>query len=546
MHLKDHFQAFLKWIKNEQKEDYRLKLLSILKDTSLINNVNQLEELIDSISEAYANAVDLWLYDYQILLRSWKAIEDDKNFSENVRKANALYHQMKILFRTTLIESLVKYQVLPAYGFPVDLLRLHVHIKDPKTKQMEYPITGEKYKFDRSASLALAEYIPGSTVLAGGKQIRSRGLLKHWAGKAIDEGIGLRGFYREDSEGLFEYTLGTTQPNVEDKSNYTHGKLLFPKFGFTTAMWDPPSRVGSDLERVGRQCNQGLKFSSDEQKITKIENFADIKNLTALYQSDGEVLATNKGKEGQGFMICLKCGYAESQPRNMSNEVPKGFRHHTSIFQPDEQNSCWSKEDRSGRHPMLEGETLAARHISDILMLDFANYLKRSDYLHRHIAITLTQALRVAGAKMLDIDPREIGFLNTFPSKVDQSYLSVVLFDTMTGGSGHVFELLKESRNWLEYSRQILQTGLQSSNSDDRQNFKAILIPDNAMILSEIRSDAIKLTEQFLRTLLEGGGFDLESPRKTKVQTKSRRKTMSKEERIAESKKVETLPLNRL
>lgn len=132
---------------------------------------------------------------------------------------------------------------------------------------------------------------------------------------------------------------------------------------------------------------------------------------------------------------------------------------------------------------------------------------------------------------MLDIDPREIGFLNTFPSKVNQSYLSVVLFDTMTGGSGHVFELLKENRDWLEETRKLLHTSLQCSNSDDRQNFKAILIPDNAIILSQVCSDAINLTEQFLQTILEGGSFDEKFSSKTKIRTRSRGKTLSKEER---------------
>ncbi len=535
--LKDHFTAFLFWIKEERKQDYKLKLANVLKLTPLEAALDQFEKLLDTVSETFTNAIDAWLSDYQILLDSWKKLEDHRSLAENVRKANALYHQMKILYHTTLIESFVKYQVLPAYGFPVDLLKLHVHERKSKTKQIGYPSSNEKYKFERSAPLALAEYVPGSTILAGGKQIRSRGLLKHWAGKAINEGIGLRGFYQEDQDGLFDYTIGALQPSSSESTGCNQGNLLFPKFGFTTAMWDPPSRIGSDLERVGYQRTQGLKFSKDEQKITKIENYAEIKGLIALYQSDGEVLATNKGDDGQGFMICLKCGYAMSQPKDMGNKIPKSFLYHSSIFQTDENTSCWNPDERSGRHSMLEHETLAARHITDILMLDFVNYLRRGDVLHKDIALTLTQALRVTGARLLNIDPREIGFLNTFPSQADQAYLSIVLFDTMTGGSGHVFELLKEGRNWLEQTRKLLENSLSCSKNDDRQNFKAILIPDNAAILSEVPGDSIKNTEEFLRVILEGSTFDLSSPESTKAKSKAKRRTLSKEERIEKASK---------
>jgi DEAD/DEAH box helicase domain-containing protein len=538
VNLKYHFSAFLLWIKNERKDQYIPRLNKVLEGTTIKVNPSQFNIILDDVSEIFTNAIESWLADYKILFESWNHIEDYRDFSENVRKANALYHQMKILYRTTLIEALVKYQVLPAYGFPVDLLRLHVHQKKTNSKKIEY-VDSSKYKFERGASLALAEYVPGSVILAAGKQIRSKGVLKHWAGKNINEGIGLRGQYIESDDGHFEYETGGLQPSFQDSLNVTNfngGRLLFPKFGFTTAMWDPPSRVGADLERVGHQCNQGLKFSKDESKIYTEKNYASIKDLSIFYQSDGEILAINRGNDNAGFMICLKCGYSESQSRDSNHKIPKGFLSHSSIFQTDEKFRCWDESERSKNHPVLENETLAAKHITDILMLDFSGFLKRDDSLHRFIAITLTQALRVAGAKILDIDPREIGYLNTYPSRISSSdSLSIVLFDVMTGGSGHVYELMKASRNWLQETHELLDKALSSGNDDDRQNFKTILTPDNASILSDVPRDSIKMTAKFLETILNGAPFELCSSGPVKTKTKSRRK--SKEERIAKSAK---------
>jgi hypothetical protein len=45
----------------------------------------------------------------------------------------------------------------------------------------------------------------------------------------------------------------------------------------------------------------------------QLDNFAGIRHLTAELCEGGEMLAYNNGDKENGFVICTRCGYAESE-----------------------------------------------------------------------------------------------------------------------------------------------------------------------------------------------------------------------------------------
>jgi DEAD/DEAH box helicase domain-containing protein len=81
----------------------------------------------------------------------------------------------------TVIEALSDQQFLPSYGFPIGLHRLQVLAADEKKPSRVRE--EDQYRLERQGVLALGEYVPGSQLLAGGKVITSRGLLKDWLGE---------------------------------------------------------------------------------------------------------------------------------------------------------------------------------------------------------------------------------------------------------------------------------------------------------------------------------------------------------------------------
>ncbi len=109
----------------------------------------------------------------------------------NKSQGNAIRYQLKLLAELTVIEALADRQFLPSYGFPIGLQKLRVIAPDDSdpTKIREE----DQFRLERSGVLAVAEYVPGSQLLAGGKLITSHGVLKHWTGASLDSSPGLRG-----------------------------------------------------------------------------------------------------------------------------------------------------------------------------------------------------------------------------------------------------------------------------------------------------------------------------------------------------------------
>ena len=68
---------------------------------------------------------------------------------------------------------------------------------------------------------------------------------------------------------------------------------------------------------------------------------------------------------------------------------------------------------------------------------------------------TLAQSLHISGAKLLELDSRELGTL-VIPAGDKGRGLGAVLYDNVPGGAGHVRELLSLEREWLDTARATL------------------------------------------------------------------------------------------
>src|SRR5205807_7103038 len=99
-------------------------------------------------------------------------------------------------------------------------------------------------------------------------------------------------------------------------------------------------------------------------------------------------------------------------------------------------------------------QVLAARQTTDALMLDFSSCLQQHAD-NATLLWTLTQALQISGAKLLELDSRELGTL-VIPAGDRGRGLGAVLYDNVPGGAGHVRELLALGRQWLEEARNVM------------------------------------------------------------------------------------------
>jgi hypothetical protein len=295
-------------------------------------------------------------------------------------------------------------------------------------------------------------------VLVGGKIAESKGILKHWTEANRDEALGLNHWALRCSN-EHDY-LATSQDELCKECGQppqdTGQALMFPRFGYTTAAWDPPKPPGRNLDRVGKVKLTPAGGFTLSAATKEASNFGGITGLMATYYEagQGQLLLRNAGGEafselGHGFAVCTRCGFAmsEEKPSNAKSlpALQKKFRDHASVFSSNPMTRCWPNSLQYD--PVLRHKVLAAKETTDVLILDWpADSDKASLY-------SLGRALVLAGTRLLELDSRELDL--ELKARVD-GRLGILLYDTVPGGAGHCLELLNLGRPWLEAARNIL------------------------------------------------------------------------------------------
>jgi DEAD/DEAH box helicase domain-containing protein len=237
--------------------------------------------------------------------------------------------------------------------------------------------------------------------------------------------------------------------------------------------------------------------------VEEQENFANITGLTTLYREAGELLVYNEGEFSKGFAICLKCGYAESEKKHGQGAInlPTNFQKHAPLTSVDDSKSCWYSNDGA---PAFRNQTLAARQTTDALMLDFSQCLH--DFAnHMAVLSTLAQALLMSGAKLLELDSRELGAI-VVPAGYEGKGLGVVLYDNVPGGAGHVLELLSLGRSWLEEAHKTMLVSPEHDKICETACLDCLLTfgAQESMRLGLLQR---RLTLQILDALLQGASL---------------------------------------
>jgi DEAD/DEAH box helicase domain-containing protein len=446
--LEGHFLSYLYWIRDWGEREVRPALERLFQQTGAAADLDEWSAFLNSVVDDFAAGVRSWREEYDAMLQSWLFV-DTESVPHASAQANALRYQMRALYETTVIEALADRQFLPRYGFPIGNQRLRVIVPDERRpgKVREE----DQYRLERGGLVAIGEYVPGSQLLVGGRLITSHGLLKHWTGANIDNYLGLRGQYTFCVNGHFYYRIAARSlgccPICGEEPQSAPKDFLLPMHGFSSAAWDPP-KISTDVERVGRTERATITFAQREgADIAERNDFANIGGLRALYREDGELLVYNAGEYGKGFAICLKCGYAESEKHIGEGQMrlPTSFKRHAPLHSPKAHLLCWSSGETG---QALRNQALAAKQTTDTLMLDFSACLGQ-EATNLTLLWTVTQALQISGAKLLELDGRELGAMVT-PAGIEGQGWGVVLYDDVPGGAGHVRELMALGREWLK------------------------------------------------------------------------------------------------
>ena len=443
------FRVYLSNMRDNPTEAAKNAIKTLLQGNDLLlKKLDHWEGLIDVILDTFNKSIESWEEEYDRLFRAWSEARDEavRMAKLNRRKANAIRHQLKA-FNTTVIEALADRQFLPRYGFPINVQKLNVIVPDEERPGRTR--TEDAYRLERPGLLAIGEYVPGSRLMVGGKIVTSHGLLKSWIGTEIGDDLGLRGFLRtcrhpETPHQFVALDAADARcPFCQQPLEQGSTDILFCKHGFSSAVWDKPKRHG-EIRRVGNMEIRIAPLAGDDTVVVK--DFAGTTGLKASYQEAGTLYVFNRGEEGQGFHICLTCGYAESAKAGRQ-QLPKSFREHTSLS---------AKKWQCPVHP-LRNQILSSRETTDILLLDFSDCL---GIIARSLStmMTIGYALRRAAVELLSLDLRELGVVNSPTGEQGRNH-GIVLYDDVPGGAGHVYEFVRDpalAKEWLRRAKDVL------------------------------------------------------------------------------------------
>lgn len=323
-----------------------------------------------------------------------------KKYSEAVRYQRVL----QTLKRRRLLDYLATSNILPKYGFPVDVVGLNlVRSGDAKAADLD---------LSRDLKLAISEYAPGRETVAGKALWLSKGL-----GTMADRTWPSYAWAVCGECGAFNFNLGHGVEECrvcgsDDHAPKKAGTFIVPLFGFVGER--SPNRPGESRPRSVSQIE--TFFGSYKDTEPGFERCDELR-ATLEYRSSkqGRVVIVNRGPKAMGFRVCEWCGYAA--PAAAATSATRVAKEHDDLRRP-------GKKCRGTLRPVHLGH----QYLTDVLEIRPGVPGEERAALSALYAL-LEGAVRLGVARK-DIDGSLYRFSHHDPS-------ALVLFDAVPGGAGN-------------------------------------------------------------------------------------------------------------
>jgi hypothetical protein len=331
-------------------------------------------------------------------LASLSDLIDEAAEDEKFGRAAQLKRLRESLLRRPLFGFLGSRNVLPKYGFPVDVVELNLaRSGDEAAGNLE---------LSRDLELAIADYAPGAVTVAGKKQWKSVGVMRQ-----PDREWPVYEWVVCASCGRFRHELVAAPlacPACGSEAHGEHGQFIWPIYGFAGVSTDAPGETRPQ-RRAMMQTYFGNYRSADPE-------FVPVPGLDVeqRFSRQGRITVINRGPIGRGFRICEWCGFG--QPIDGT----KAPATHQRIDSPGK--TCGGRFDI--RH-------LGHEYLTDVLEMRLGPAAEQSDA--RSALYALLEAAPDLDVARDDVD----GTLH----QVSPGRTSIVLFDAVPGGAGHVQKL---------------------------------------------------------------------------------------------------------
>ena len=337
-----------------------------------------------------------------------------KQFIENEDLGGAKRAQARkeTIATESVLNFLSRKAIIPKYGFPVDVVELDVAMsKRGYNSKWSQPDSAKKVSLQRDLSQAIAEYAPGSKVIAYKTEWESCGvkIVKGKTPRIVD-------YFYDDNSHTFEVYDSSYSGTRSPRSK----KYLCPEFGFVTSF---TSRPGEPTGR-SRRLYTTRPFFHDFIDKKKPEEF-EISGVKVTKALPGKMVVLCEGKAGKQFYLCMTCGSGFDRGKR-EHKTPFGF-------------PCSHK---------LERLSLGHEFPTDIVQMKFDGLIDEWK------AYSLAYAVLLGAARSLDVPDGDLSV--TITGDKDSNEYAIVLYDNVPGGAGLVANLTDSARmkNALERAQE--------------------------------------------------------------------------------------------
>ena len=373
---------------------------------------------------------------------------DDKKYG----RANALHRIRNTITSRDLLNFFGKHNVLPKYGFPVDVV-------DFITDYVEDNSVAQRVELQRDLRVAISEFAPGSKLVAAKKIWTGGGIYKlpdkEWEPEAFAICPVCRRFnLQQGDQAIPQCECGNDlKPNIPFRS----GVMIRPEFGFLadrrleeSGEARPPRQYTSRVHFSDYARPQNGKISEQDHQETPVPHSQLTTSDTAVstrYSRYGQLVLVNHGPNGYGFHICQLCGYAQAVPAQskQSDESGAGGRGRTPRRRRSKQ-TIKHKNLRNGRD--CPGESPLQRRlghsfITDVLEIQLTGphsmqYSIQPAQNEKDIWRSLLYALIEGASQSLGIRRDDINGTIYHYNYASGLPPALVLYDDVPGGAGHV------------------------------------------------------------------------------------------------------------
>ena len=392
---------------------------------SVESQIDEIKVVFVSELESFAQLVEQRCVTY--LGKIEEARENISNGDDSASKDFARWkHQRDSYLGQFLVNKLSENGLIPTYSFPIHSLTLEVTQKE---KEYKNQFLKSDVELVRDASLGISEYAPGSEVIANGRIWRSAGLAYSPRDFMPTNVVIICRNCNHANVAECEDDKQTVCENCKSPLNEASLPFIKPK-GFITAFKDSKGKDPSSTRKRSVQAEEAkLIVVPSPEQYEKSDHSAVFKMFMPAYSKDdisGRLFILNKGFKKTGYWRCPYCNFmtsAESKTPPRSHEMPETGK------------KCPNKQ--------FKKTSLAHEFHTDVAIYKFNIPISVDDSSlsdeqkserKNNIAVTLSEALRLAFVEMIEVPISEIRSLFRF----ENGALVLIAYDGVPGGAGYV------------------------------------------------------------------------------------------------------------